>query len=433
MILNLFADLCVAIAFIAMAFVVNDLFTATETSVLGRRRWRIMALLLLLAGAGAQAGVMLAGDFGMATLAAGLRLLAGLCLVAAAAGFFPVVGRLKRGQLRLMNRRLTQRAERAEAAAAAARKWLSLAEQTAHIGHWQLTVPGNQLIRSDEIYRIHGLWREHYRPRIETALAALHPADGKRIGGLMQEAVARPGRFEATARLRRPDGDIRHVVLRGMAALNGQGRVEALNGVMLDVTERKRSEAHMLPPSALRDAPHEDGVTGLLDRRQFELSLGYEFKRAVRSRKPLGLVLVDIDHFRAFNAHYGELDGDACLRVISQAVQAIPRRTGDVVARYQAAEIAVLLPLADAAGAVRVGTQILESIRALGLPNAGHPGGLLSVSCGAAAFSGPDDLYNPLELTRRASRALADAKQAGGDRVCGFMATEFMASLSQPA
>jgi diguanylate cyclase len=104
-----------------------------------------------------------------------------------------------------------------------------------------------------------------------------------------------------------------------------------------------------------------------------------------------------------------------------------------VVARYQGAEIAVLLPLADAAGAVRVATQILEAVRALGLPNAGHAGGVLSVSCGAAAFAGLDDLYNPLELTRRASRALADAKQEGGDRVCGAKASGFMEALTQPA
>jgi diguanylate cyclase (GGDEF)-like protein len=153
----------------------------------------------------------------------------------------------------------------------------------------------------------------------------------------------------------------------------------------------------------------------------------------VRSRKPLGLVLLDIDHFRAFNDHYGELDGDTCLRTVAQAVQAVPRRTGDVVARYEGAQITVLLPLADAAGALRVATLIFEAIRALGLPNAAVASAQLSCSFGAAAFVGLDDLYNPLELTRRASQALAEAKAAGGNRVCSFRVSGFMDALAERA
>ena len=61
----------------------------------------------------------------------------------------------------------------------------------------------NRLIWSDEMYRIHGLWREHYTPRIESALAAFHPVDGKRVGALLQETVARRGQLEVAARLRR--------------------------------------------------------------------------------------------------------------------------------------------------------------------------------------------------------------------------------------
>jgi diguanylate cyclase (GGDEF)-like protein/PAS domain S-box-containing protein len=426
---HMITNMLAGIAYIAMAFAVNDLFAATETSVLGRRRGPVVALLL--AGAAVQCGLMLAGYFGFSALTGGLDLLAGLCLLGVPLSLWPVVRRLKHRQMRVMNRRLTQRAARAEAAAVAARKWLGLAEQTAHVGHWQLTVPGNRLVWSDEIYRIHGLWREHYKPRIATALAAFHPVDGKRVAALMQEAVASQGRFEVAGRLRRPDGEIRHVVMRGGAALDRAGRVEALNGVMVDVTEAKRVEAKLLPHAATRELPLEDGLTGLADRRQFDLSLGYEFKRAVRSRKPLGMVLLDIDHFRRFNAHYGELDGDACLRAVAQAVQAMPRRTGDVVARYNGAEIAVLLPLADAAGALRVATQIFEAIRVLGLPNAGHASKLLSVSYGAAAFAGMDDLYNPMELVRRASRALADAKAAGGNRVCSFQAAGLLEALPQ--
>lgn len=413
-----------AMALIAMASAVSEFFAVTEASVPGWQRRVIMTVLML--GVAAQLARLLAPCLGRPGLAAAMGVVSGLILLAVPVSFWPLVGCLKRRRARILNTRLTRRAQRAEAAAAAARKWLDLAEQSGHVGHWQLTVPGNKLIWSDEMYRIHGLWRAHYKPRVETALAAFHPVDGKRIEALLREMAGQKERFEVSGRLRRPDGEIRHVILRGLAQQDPTGRVSAVNGVMVDVTAPRPAEARGPAPAAPCDTKLEDSLTGLADRRQFDLSLGYEFKRAVRSRKPLGMVLLEIDHFHAFIRHYGARERDACLRAVAQAVQTVPRRTGDVVARYSATEIAVLLPLADAAGAQRVAQAIAEAIRALGLPNATHDFGLLTVNCGAAAFAGVEDLYNPLELTRRAARALADARAAGGGRVAAFAAAELL-------
>ncbi len=412
-----------AIAYIGMACVVNDLFIASERSVLERRLGFIAPALA--AGALLQVAMMLAPYLAV------LHALAGLCLVAVPVSLWPVAARLRQGKLRVLNRRLSERAERAEAAALAARNWLDLAEQSGHVGHWQLTVPDNRLLWSDETFRIHGLWREHYRPRIETALAAFHPIDGKRLGELLQESVENKGRFEAACRLRRPDGEIRHVILRAAAAAGNDGRVESLNGVIVDVTEPKRAEAALLPP--VRELEFEDEMTGLASQKQFELSLGYEFKRAVRSRKPLGIALLEIDHFHAYAEHYGPLERNACLRAVAQAIQAMPRRTGDVVARYGNAGIAVLLPLADAAGAECVANMLAETVRGLGLNHVMRDSGSLTVSIGAAAFVGMDDLYNPAELTRRAERALSDAQAAGGNQVRGFQAAACFVLASQTA
>jgi diguanylate cyclase (GGDEF)-like protein len=413
-----------AVAYLAMAFAVNDLFIATEDSVF--RRGPGVALSVMLLGAAVQVAMLLAADAGFGMAVPALQMASAICLLAVPVSLWPAVRRIKHGQLRILNRRLTQRAERAESDAAASRKWLQLAEQSGHVGHWQLTVPDHKLTWSDEIYRIHGLWREHYTPRLETSLAAFHPVDGKRLGALLEETEDNKGRFEVACRLRRPDGEIRHVILRGAAQVGPHGWVEALNGVMVDVTEPKRFGNRLLPHAALRETPMEDNLTGLADRNQFDLSLSYEFKRAVRSRKPLGMVLLEIDQWRALTAHYGNMEADACLRTVAHAVQAVPRRTGDVVARYGAAEIAILLPLADAAGAVRVAGFVAEALRALGLPNAAHESGLLTVSIGAAAFVGMDDLYNPLELTRRATSALVEAKANGGNQVRSYHVAEFL-------
>lgn len=417
-----------AIGFLAAAFAVNDLFTATETSVLRHRRGGLMLAALI--GALTQGGLMVVTPYNIAPLDQALGVASMLSFLALPALFWPSIRRIKQGHMKITSRRLLTRARRAEEAARAARSWLNMAEQAGHVGHWQLTVPDNRLIWSDEMFRIHGLWREHYSPNVETAQAAFHPLDGKRLAALLQDVAAHGGDFDVAARLRRPDGEIRHVIMRGQAVQDWLGGVELVNGVMVDVTEPKRIESR--PPAhagALDGTAAEDPLTGLADRRQFDASLGYEFKRAVRSKRPLGLVLIEIDQFYQYATHYGARQADICLRNVAQAVQGVPRRTGDIVARYGETEIAVLLPLADGAGALRVASQIMEAVRALGLTDAGRDNGMLTVSAGAAAFT-MDDLYNPLELTRRATRALADARLYGGDRMCGYREPEFADALA---
>ncbi len=417
-----------AIGFLAIAFAVNDLFAATETSVLRHRRGGLM--LVALTGALTQTALMVVAPYNIAALDQALGVVSMLSFLALPALFWPSIRRIKQGHMKIVSRRLLTRARRAEEAVRAARNWLNMAEQAGHVGHWQLTVPDNRLIWSDEMFRIHGLWKEHYSPNVETALAAFHPLDGKRLAGLLQDAAGNGGDFDVAVKLRRPDGEIRQVIMRGQAVQNWIGTVELVNGVMVDVTEPKRLESR--PPAhagALDGTATEDPLTGLADRLQFDASLGYEFKRAVRSKKPLGLVLIEIDQFYRYAAHYGARQADICLRNVAQAVQGVPRRTGDIVARYGETEIAVLLPLADGAGALRVASQIMEAVRALGLIDAGRDDGVLSVSAGVAAFT-MDDLYNPLELSRRATRALADARLYGGDRVVGYREPEFAEALA---
>jgi len=421
-------NLLTAIGFLAIAFAVNDLFTATETSVLQGRRQALMVAVLT--GALVQTSMVVAAPYNIAILNQGLGFVSALCFLAVPGLFWPSVRRIRQGHMEVVSRRLLSRARRAEEAVRISGKWLKMAEQAGHVGHWQLTVPDNTLVWSDEMFRIHGQWREHCRPSIETALSAFHPLDGKRIGGLLQDVAAYGGQFDVAARLRRPDGEIRHVILRGQATQNWLNQIDVVNGVMVDVTEPKRAESR--PPAhagALERALAEDKLTGLADRPQFDASLGYEYKRAIRAKKPLGMVLIEIDQFYQYATHYGARQAEMCLRNVAQAVQAVPRRTGDIVARFGETEIAVLLPLADAAGAMRVASQIMEAIRALGLADAGQDGGLLTVSCGAAAV-GMDDPYNPTELTRRAVRALADARLFGGDRMAGYREPEFAEALA---
>ncbi len=108
-----------------------------------------------------------------------------------------------------------------------------------------------------------------------------------------------------------------------------------------------------------------DVLTGVGNRRAFEQSLDAEVRAASRTHKPLGLLMLDVDHFKLFNDHYGHPAGDRCLRSVADVVRRVCRRPRDVITRYGGEELAAILPETDLAGAVRVANDILEVLRDL--------------------------------------------------------------------
>ena len=117
-----------------------------------------------------------------------------------------------------------------------------LAEETAHIGHWRWTVGGNHLYWSDEVYRIHGLDPGSFEPSVARAIESYHPDDRDVVRGHLDRALAEKDGFSFELRLVRPDGGLRHVVAQGLCELDDRGEVEALLGVIQDVTERRQAE-----------------------------------------------------------------------------------------------------------------------------------------------------------------------------------------------
>lgn len=301
--------------------------------------------------------------------------------------------------------------------------WLELAAPLAQFGCWQVSFREKTMAWSAQMYRLYGVSSAGFAPTLEGMLQVFEIEERRAVSGLIAVALAEGGAFESAVRLRRGDGEWRDVVLRGQAL--GRGEVA---GIMLDVTAQKQAEAQLRTAQALSlqasavlsEISQEDGLTGLSNRRQFDFALEQEFKRAVRSGQALGLLLVDLDYFRAYNEYYGRAAGDACLRAVAEVIKAGPRRTADFVARYGGGRIAVLLPLAGTAGAVQVGLVVREAVQDLGIAHARGESGRLSVSCGVAAFASLADLSTPMELLRRAELALGKAKAEGRDRVCPF-------------
>ncbi len=167
----------------------------------------------------------------------------------------------------------------------------------------------------------------------------------------------------------------------------------------------------------------QDGLTGLANRRRFDEALITEFARGMRSEQALSLVMIDIDYFKKYNDTYGHQRGDVCLQAVSNALQAISKRPGDLVARYGGEEIAVLLPSTEEPGAMLVAEQMRMAIRNLALPHIASDKTIVTISVGVATMIPRRNGSVPEHLIRAADRALYTAKEQGRDQVCFNNAT----------
>ncbi len=159
-----------------------------------------------------------------------------------------------------------------------------------------------------------------------------------------------------------------------------------------------------------------DGLTRLANRRALDQAVEREWRRAEREDRPLAAVILDIDHFKAFNDTCGHPAGDACLQLVALCLGRHLHRAGDLAARYGGEEFALLLPDTGLDGALAVAEDIRRGVADLAHPHPGAPLGHLTVSLGVACRRpGSDGL--PGGLLEQADRALYRAKAGGRNRV----------------
>jgi diguanylate cyclase (GGDEF)-like protein len=228
------------------------------------------------------------------------------------------------------------------------------------------------------------------------------------------------GRDEAMGAWRRQVGLTLAVVL-------GLSLAIALIGWRLMAAIRQRASAECSLVSAreeLLDANRrlevlatQDPLTGLANRRRFDEVLGSELRRAARASHPLSLLLIDLDHFKAYNDAYGHVAGDACLRAVCTALGEALHRPGDLAARYGGEELAVVLPDTGREGACQLAEQVLARIAALDIAHHASSFGRVSASIGVASVQGSGAQAGVLSLIEAADSALYRAKAAGRNRV----------------
>ena len=240
----------------------------------------------------------------------------------------------------------------------------------------------------------------------------------------VQAELARPlllGHDTAACRYRgvHKTGRIVWLEACGRRLADGSGFVT----VARDVSVQKALEIQIEAANRqLRIQVMQDALTGIANRRRFDEMLASEFRRAQRLQEPLGLLMIDIDHFKALNDTYGHAVGDDWLKAVATTLDLSLRRPGDMVGRYGGEEFAVLLPSTPARGLLIVAERIRTAVADITLEGRAAGAGPVTVSIGGAILVPALDAASPSVVLETADAALYDAKNGG--RNCVRMARQ---------
>ncbi len=212
-----------------------------------------------------------------------------------------------------------------------------------------------------------------------------------------------------------------------MALQNEKDRVMSLNRQLeMDVRAGKRTAQELLAQKheaeQLAERLHTlssiDSLTGIANRRTFDEVLEREWSRAKRQHAPLSLLLVDIDHFKLLNDHYGHQYGDQCLKNVVDVMRNHLKRPSDFIARYGGEEFVVILPMTTAGSAQRIAEEIREAVARAKMDHQVSPVlPFVTISIGLS-YMGENDTQTAKALFEKADTALYAAKMGGRNRVC---------------
>lgn len=196
-----------------------------------------------------------------------------------------------------------------------------------------------------------------------------------------------------------------------------------------ELREKERAEAKLMQINAdlsrtqalLEQLADTDGLTQIANRRSFDRRLDQEWARLAREQQPLSILLFDVDYFKRYNDAYGHQQGDHCLVSIAQAAQRTIGRSADFLARYGGEEFIIILPNTPMTGALAVAEAVRQAVEALQLPHRASPvAPIVTLSLGVSSLV-PSLEETPFTPIHQADQALYQAKQAGRNRVQGWL------------
>ena len=222
-------------------------------------------------------------------------------------------------------------------------------------------------------------------------------------------------------------GDVLHLRLLQAQLSSMNRKASALAAELARVNARLKRNNRSLDRLS-----RTDQLTGAKNRRGFEQALRDGWRLAKAQRQPLSMLIVDIDHFKAYNDHYGHPAGDACLSRVGALIRGALRDEDSVFARYGGEEFAIVLPGIDATMALTVAERVRKAVFAARIAHAASTLGRVSLSIGAASLM-PTPPHSAQRLVTQADQALYQAKHEGRNRACVAAMTESAAGAGQAA
>ncbi|MBI5643761.1 MAG: diguanylate cyclase [Deltaproteobacteria bacterium] len=200
------------------------------------------------------------------------------------------------------------------------------------------------------------------------------------------------------------------------AVQNAKQYLDAKQRLLSNVGERiALALSNLKLRETLRSLSIRDPLTGLFNRRYMEEFLEIELSRAERKKTPIGVIMIDVDHFKRFNDTFGHKAGDIVLQELGVLMQRHIRKS-DIPCRYGGEEFILILPEASLEITAQRAERLRESAKSLQLTHEQQSLGPISISLGVAIF--PDNGLTGGSVVKAADAALYTAKQAGRDRVC---------------
>jgi|BioPla2DNA2_1021312.scaffolds.fasta_scaffold07438_1 diguanylate cyclase (GGDEF)-like protein/PAS domain S-box-containing protein len=214
------------------------------------------------------------------------------------------------------------------------------------------------------------------------------------------------------------DGQERWFLVSATAILDEQGKFVGSFAMLSDISERKAMELALEESNRrLTELSNTDSLTGIPNRRSFDAVLEREYSRLQRTRSKLSVIMLDLDHFKAYNDRYGHVSGDNCLRQVGAVLAECVGRSVDLAARYGGEEFACILPDTDLAGSVRVAERIKQRIEDLKIEHKDSPvSPYMTASFGVITVEYCRDL-SPEDVVHLADQLLYKAKAAGRNRI----------------
>lgn len=167
----------------------------------------------------------------------------------------------------------------------------------------------------------------------------------------------------------------------------------------------------------LEQASYTDTLTGIFNRRYFNLVYEREFKRASRAQKPITFIMVDIDYFKPYNDTYGHLQGDVALQNVARVLRTSLARPGDFAFRLGGEEFGIILTDTDAASARQMAERLRFNVESLGMEHKGNKStGIVTISLGAVCVTPTISMGNE-SLLHTADVNLYAAKELGRNKV----------------